>query len=321
MGWRFFRDAFASRSLIHGLAFMGWPFIHGLAIHSWACPQLNPRRIRPRRLAGTIPAARRRRRTTRRRTSLVRREPPTRACRVPHTHSHVCADVRMWRAGEGSRLAQLVEWCGGEGFEGLLVLDECHKCVSVYARVRAACRVSCVTNTRTCCTGHGLHAAVSTRSATARGARWWPYARACAAERHRSQRPRPTPLLCSDWRVLKAYCLTSLTRTDVLSCFAPVWPSGPRTACRVPARRPRATSAPARRARPRGWGCLGVRVCMCVCVCACACACELVRVADRLHDSWPEQHATAKPGSLHGKNPTQPARHGPPRPRTNSTPR
>eukprot|EP00198_Chlamydomonas_reinhardtii_P003137 XP_001692473.1 predicted protein [Chlamydomonas reinhardtii] len=29
--------------------------------------------------------------------------------------------------GDGSRLAQLVEWCGGAAFDGLLVLDECHK--------------------------------------------------------------------------------------------------------------------------------------------------------------------------------------------------
>ena len=29
-------------------------------------------------------------------------------------------------SGPGSRLAQIVEWCGGEAFDGALVLDECH---------------------------------------------------------------------------------------------------------------------------------------------------------------------------------------------------
>ena len=29
-------------------------------------------------------------------------------------------------AGPGSRLAQIVDWCGGEAFDGALVLDECH---------------------------------------------------------------------------------------------------------------------------------------------------------------------------------------------------
>ncbi len=31
-------------------------------------------------------------------------------------------------SGPGSRLAQIVEWCGGEAFDGALVLDECHVC-------------------------------------------------------------------------------------------------------------------------------------------------------------------------------------------------
>ena len=29
-------------------------------------------------------------------------------------------------AGPGSRLEQIVDWCGGEAFDGALVLDECH---------------------------------------------------------------------------------------------------------------------------------------------------------------------------------------------------
>ena len=31
-------------------------------------------------------------------------------------------------AGRGSRLEQIVEWCGGEAFDGAIVFDECHKC-------------------------------------------------------------------------------------------------------------------------------------------------------------------------------------------------
>ncbi len=37
--------------------------------------------------------------------------------------------VRLLRsavAGPGSRLEQIVDWCGGEAFDGALVLDECH---------------------------------------------------------------------------------------------------------------------------------------------------------------------------------------------------
>ncbi|KAG2496337.1 hypothetical protein HYH03_005567 [Edaphochlamys debaryana] len=37
------------------------------------------------------------------------------------------AEEEVNEFGEGSRLHQLVEWLGGGGFEGLLVLDECHK--------------------------------------------------------------------------------------------------------------------------------------------------------------------------------------------------
>lgn len=35
-------------------------------------------------------------------------------------------NVEMACLGPGSRLAQIVEWCGGEDFDGALVLDECH---------------------------------------------------------------------------------------------------------------------------------------------------------------------------------------------------
>ena len=41
----------------------------------------------------------------------------------------LCQRVRLQRsafAGPGSRLAQIVDWCGGEAFDGALVLDECH---------------------------------------------------------------------------------------------------------------------------------------------------------------------------------------------------
>ncbi len=31
------------------------------------------------------------------------------------------------RAGANSRLQQVVDWCGGPGFDGVLVFDECHK--------------------------------------------------------------------------------------------------------------------------------------------------------------------------------------------------
>ena len=34
----------------------------------------------------------------------------------------------MCWTGPGSRLAQIVEWCGGEGFDGAIVFDECHRC-------------------------------------------------------------------------------------------------------------------------------------------------------------------------------------------------
>ena len=39
-----------------------------------------------------------------------------------------------------SRLQQLIEWCGGPGFEGCLIFDECHKAknfvpVSVYTKI------------------------------------------------------------------------------------------------------------------------------------------------------------------------------------------
>jgi len=39
--------------------------------------------------------------------------------------------------GEGSRLQQIVEWLGGESFEGALVFDECHRAKNCIAKQAA----------------------------------------------------------------------------------------------------------------------------------------------------------------------------------------
>ena len=40
---------------------------------------------------------------------------------------HISLSNLSW-AGPGSRLAKIVEWCGGEHFDGAIVFDECHRC-------------------------------------------------------------------------------------------------------------------------------------------------------------------------------------------------
>lgn len=40
----------------------------------------------------------------------------------------------MWCAADGSRLSQIVEWLGGEQFDGALVFDECHKAKNCIAK-------------------------------------------------------------------------------------------------------------------------------------------------------------------------------------------
>ena len=43
-------------------------------------------------------------------------------------------------AGAGSRLQQIVEWLGGDAFEGALVFDECHKAKNCIAKQAAGGR-------------------------------------------------------------------------------------------------------------------------------------------------------------------------------------
>jgi hypothetical protein len=43
------------------------------------------------------------------------------------TYSTLISAVSRKGKGKESRLAQLINWCGGESFEGCLIFDECHK--------------------------------------------------------------------------------------------------------------------------------------------------------------------------------------------------
>ena len=79
----------------------------------------------------------------------------------------------MLSTGEGSRLQQMVDWLGGEGFAGALVFDECHRaknCIAKQAamgrkqnesktsRVTPTCPLSTITQHQTIICLHDIQA-------------------------------------------------------------------------------------------------------------------------------------------------------------------
>ena len=70
---------------------------------------------------------------------------------------HCCRkDFRLMHAGRGSRLEQIVDWCGGEAFDGAIVFDECHKCGPARSHDLRSPGARYESNTAEC--GGGMHA-------------------------------------------------------------------------------------------------------------------------------------------------------------------